>query len=374
MTIQIKEVTTKKDLKNFIYLPEKIHKDHKNWVPPVYSDDYFFFNPKKNELFSVCDHILLLAIKNDEVVGRCMGLIHHPYNKKHNEKSGRFSFIETYDDQEVFHALIEYVSKWSKDKGMEQLVGPLAFSDHDPQGFLYEGYDEVNAIASYCNFKYMTDLCVNEGLTKKIDLVEYKILVPDEMPPIYEKICDRFQQNHQNIRIAEYSNKIQFRPIIKPVLSLINETFTEIYGFSPFSDKEMQDFANRYIFLIDPHFVKVALNEKNEVVGSIIAMPDYSKGFQKCKGRLFPFGFIKLLASGRKTDLLILLLGAIDKRYQGRGIDAYMGIKMLESAKKYGMKVIDSHLELETNVKVRAEMERMGGVVYKRYRIYQKDL
>ncbi|HNW49737.1 MAG TPA: hypothetical protein PKH79_01560 [Prolixibacteraceae bacterium] len=373
MEIQIKEVQTKKEFKEFIYLPEKIHKDHKNWVPPLYSDDKTFFNPKLNKSFEFCDHLLLIAIKNGEVVGRCMGLIHHKYNAEHNERCGRFSFLETYDDQEVFHALIDYVAKWSKKMGMNQLVGPLAFSDHDPQGFLIEGYDEINVVASNCNFRYMTDLCDKDGLTKKVDLVEYKIEIPDKFPPIYDKIGERFNKNHQNIRIKEYTSKLQFRPIIKPVLTLINNTFTDVYGFTPFSDKEMKDYANRYIFLLSPHFIKVALNENNEVIGAIIGIPDYSVGFKNCKGRLFPFGFIKLL-TGHKTKMLVLLLGAVDPRYQGRGIDVYMGIKMLESAKKHGIKVIDSHLELETNTKVRAEMERMGGVVYKKYRLYQKDL
>jgi hypothetical protein len=374
MEIQIKEVQTKQDLHDFIYLPEKIHKDHKNWMHPIYMDDQTFFNPKTNKSFSYCDHKLLLAVKNNEVVGRCMGLIHHKYNADHNEKCGRFSFIETYNDQEVFRALTDYVGKWSKEKGMDKLVGPLGFSDKDPQGFLYEGYDEVNVIASNCNFPYMTEFCEKEGFTKKADLVEYKIEIPDKFPPIYEKIAERFKQNHQNIRIAEYKRKTQFRPIIKPVLTLINETFTEIYGFTPFSEKDMSDYANRYIFLLDPHFIKVALNEKNEVIGNIIAMPDISDGVKKCRGRLLPFGFIDVLRASRKTKRLVLLLGSIDPRYQGRGIEVIMGIKMLESAKKYGKTVLDSHLELETNTKVRAEMERMGGVVYKKYRIYQKDL
>jgi hypothetical protein len=374
MGIQLKEVKTKRDLKDFVYLPEKIHKDHKNWVPPVYSDDLFFFNPRKNESFNQCDHLLLLAIKDDIIVGRCMGLIHHEYNREHNEKCGRFSFLETFNDPEVFNLLIDYIAQWSKTKGMEQLIGPLAFSDHDPQGFLYEGYDEVNVIASNCNYAYMTEFCEKKGFGKKVDLVQYKIEIPDKFPPVYEKIGERFKQNQKNIRIKEYTSKLQFRPIIKPVLTLINKTFTDVYGFTPFSEKEMNDYANRYIFLLSPHFIKVAFNENNEVVGSVIGLPDYSKGFQRCKGRLFPFGFIKLLAAGRKTDLLVLLLGAVDPQYQGRGIDVFMGIKMMESAKKVGMKYIDSHLELETNTKVRAEMERMGGVVYKRYRIYQKEL
>jgi hypothetical protein len=266
------------------------------------------------------------------------------------------------------------VAKWSKEKGMTKIVGPLGFSDKDPQGFLFEGYDEVNVIASNCNFPYMTEFCEKEGFTKKADLVEYKIEIPDKFPPIYDKIAERLSRNHQNIRIAEYKRKTQFRPIIRPVLTLINKTFTEIYGFTPFSEKDMDDFANRYIFLLDPHFIKVAFNEKNEVIGNIIAMPDISDGVKKCRGRLLPFGFLDVLKASRKTNRLVLLLGSIDPRYQGRGIDVIMGIKMLESAKKYGKIMIDSHLELENNTRVRSEMERMGGVVYKRYRIYQKDI
>lgn len=374
MQIQIKVVKSKKDLKDFIFLPAKIHKGHKNWVPPIYSDDFGFFNPKKNKLFDYCDYILLLALKDNILVGRCLGLIHHKYNTDHNENCCRFSFLETWNDQETFHALIEYVSNWSREKGMTKIVGPLAFSDKDPQGFLFEGYNEVNVIATNCNFPYINQLCENEGFSKKVDLVEYKIEVPDVFPPIYQKISERFQNNHQNIRIEEYSRRLQFRPMIKPVLTLINKTFTHIYGFTPFTEKEMKDYANRYILLLNPHFIKVALNEKNEVIGNIIAMPNISEGIQKCKGHLFPFGIFQILRSGQKSKQLNLLLGAVDPAYQGRGIEIYMGIKMLESAKKYGKTILDSHLELETNTKIRAEMEHMGGVVYKRYRIYQKDL
>jgi len=220
----------------------------------------------------------------------------------------------------------------------------------------------------------MNEFCEKEGFTKKVDLVDYKIEIPEKFPPVYEKIADRFSKNHQNIKIVEFNSKIRFRPYIRPVLSLINKTFTDIYGFTPFSEKDMDDFANRFIFLLDPHFLKVAINENNEVIGNIIAMPDISEGMNKCRGRLLPFGFLDVLKSSRNTKRLVLLLGSVDPRYQGRGIEIMMGIKMLESAKKYGKIVIDSHLELETNTKVRAEMEHMGGVVYKRFRIYQKEI
>jgi hypothetical protein len=374
MEIQIKEVKTKNDLHHFIHLPAKIHKGHKNWVPPLYMDEWEYFNTKKNVSFSYCDQVLLLAIKNGIVVGRCMGLIHHKYNTQHNELNGRFSYIETWNDKEVFHALIDYVAKWAKEKGMTKLVGPLAFSDKDPQGFLIEGFDETIVIASYCNYPYIIDLLEKEGFEKKVDLVVYKVPIPDELPPLYKLVSQRFHQNNSNLRVMAFTSRRKVKPFIRPTLQLINETFTNIYGFTPFSEKEMDDFANRYLFLINPNFIKIMLNENNEVVGTIIGMSDISKGIQKSKGYLLPFGFIPILTAGRKSKQLNLLLGAVDPRYQGRGMEILLGINMIESAKKTGKTFVDSHLELEYNTKVRAEMSRMGGVVYKKYRIYQKDL
>lgn len=374
MTVEIKEVSSKKELRSFIHLPAKIHKDHSNWVPPIYMDDREFFNPKKNRAFDHCDTVLAIALKNKEVVGRIMGIISHHYNGLHNEKHARFAFVETWNDVEVFTALIQFVSDWAKQKGMEMLVGPLAFSDKDPQGFLIDGFDEPVCIASNCNFPFMVDLTEKNGFQKKVDLVVYKIAVPDEMPEFYKKIEQRFIRNNGHLKVIEFTSRSKIKPFIKPVFTLINRTFTEIYGFIPFTEKEMEDFANRYLFLIDPRFVKVIVNENNEVVSFIIGMSDISQGIQKAKGYLIPTGFIHIFRSGKKSKQLNLLLGAIDPDYRGRGLDVMMGIRMLDSAKAAGKTTIDTHLELEYNTLVRAEMERMGGKVYKRFRIFQKAI
>jgi hypothetical protein len=374
MEVVIKPVESKRNLKTFIHLPSKIHKSHKNWVPPIYMDEWEFFNPKKNRAFNHCDTVLVLAWKNGKAVGRVMGIISHKYNQQHNENHGRFAFIETWDDQEVYHKLIDFVALWSKEKGMEKLVGPLAFSDKDPQGFLTEGFGEPVSLAANCSFSYMVKLSEKEGFYKKEDLVVYKIEIPDEIPEFYNKIAERFNRNNKKLNVLEFSSRKKIKPLIRPVFSLLNKTFTDIYGFTPFTEKEMDDFANRYLFLVNPKFVKIVLNENNEVVAFVIAMSDLSRGIQKSKGYLIPFGIFSVLLAGKKSNQLNLMLGAVDPKYQGRGLDVAMGIKILESAKKEGKTIIDSHLELEYNTKVRAEMEKMGGKVYKRYRIYQKDL
>lgn len=373
-TIEIREVKTRKDLHKFIHLPAEIHRNHANWVPPIYMDDWEFFNPKKNKSFSSCDTILLLAWREKKVIGRIMGIIHRKYNEKHQENKARFAFFETWNDQEVANALIQAIENWAREKGTDRLIGPLAFSDKDPQGFLIEGFDEPAVIASNCNFPYQTELVANMGYSKEVDLVVYQIRIPNEIPEFYLKIYERAVNQNKGLQVLEFTSRQKVKPYIHPVLNLLNRTFTEIFGFVPFTEDEMDDFANRYLFLINPRFIKIVVNEQNEVVAFIIGMSHIGEGIQKSKGYLFPFGIFRIFAAARKSKQLNLLLGAIDPVFRGKGLDVLMGVKMLESAWKQGKTVIDSHLELETNTKVRAEMEKMGGRVYKRFRIFGKDL
>ncbi len=374
MDIKIYPISTKKDLYNFIHLPAKIHKNHSNWVPPIYMDEWVFFNPKKNRLFKHSDTILLLASQNNEVVGRVMGIINHIYNQSKNVNHARFCFLETYDNIEVTKALLKEVEKWAKSKGTDKIVGPLGFSDKDPQGLLIEGFNEPNVIASNCNFPYLPEHVENAGYGKEIDLVVYKLNVPDSIPEFYNKILERTFRNNKDLSVISFSKRKQIKPYIKPVLSLVNETFKDIYGFAPLDDQEMREFATRYLPILDPRFIKVVVNGNKDVIAFIIAMPDISDGIRRCKGHLFPFGIFQIFKAQKRTKQLNLLLGAIQEHYRNKGIDTLMGVKILEEARKAGLKYIDSHLELEDNIKVRAEMEKMGGVVYKKYRIFQKVL
>ncbi|MDP4272958.1 MAG: hypothetical protein Q8907_01640 [Bacteroidota bacterium] len=373
MAIEIKEVKGKKELKQFIYLPARIHKDHKNWVPPIYMDEWNFFNVKKNKFYNYCDSIFLLAYKDGEVVGRIMGLINRRYNEIHHENDGRFCFMETYEDPEVFHALIEYVEKWAREKGMDNIVGPLAFSDKDPEGFMVEGFDEPLCISTSCNFKYMPELLEKEGYGKKEDCVVYKIIVPEEIPDFYKAIYKRVMQKN-GIQILNFEKRKDIRPYIKPILYLLNDTFKNIYAFVPFEEEEMDDFAKIYLPLLDPHFVKAIADNDGNLLAFIVGMPDLSKAIIAAKGKLLPFGIFKILRGRKTSKMLTLLLGGITEECRGKGIDSVLAIEMLKDAQKKGMKFIDSQLELESNTKIRMEMEKAGGRIYKRYRIFIKKL
>lgn len=374
MKIIVKPVCSRQDLKNFIHLPAKIHKDHSNWIPPLYLDEWGFFSSKKNKSFEYSDVIMLLAYREGELVGRIMGIINRKYNEQHHEKHARFNYLETWDDREVIEVLLRHVEDWARTMGMEKLVGPLAFSDKDPQGYLISGFNETISLATHCNFEYLVTHLESLGFTKDIDLVVYKIRVPEQTPALYLKVAERSRRNNPGIKLLEFTRRKDLKPWVRPIFTLINETFTNIYGFMPFTLEEMDNFAKRYLILLDPRYVKAVLNERDEAVAFVIGMPDLSKGIKKARGYLFPFGIIKIILSGKRTRQLNLMLGAVHPEYQNRGLDTILGSAMLESARKGGLQHIDSHLEMETNAKVRAEMEYMGGKVYKTYRVFGKVL
>jgi GNAT superfamily N-acetyltransferase len=374
MAIDVREVKTRRDLKTFIYLPEKIHRDHHNWVPPIYMDEWKYFDPKKNKAFGYCQTILLLAFREDRPVGRIMGIINTRFNEYRNEKLGRFGFLETWEDQEVVHALLERVEEWARGLGMTRIVGPYGFSDQDPEGFLIEGFEHRATIATYFNYEWLPRLVENEGYSKDIDYMVYKLDVPKEFPVFYQKIFERTARKGV-FRVVEFRKKKELKPWIRPILSLMNECYTgsDIYGFAPLEEKEMDDLAKRYMPVLNPRFIKVVA-KGDEPVAFVIGIPDMTAGIQKARGHIFPFGFIHILRAAKKTKQLDLLLGAVKENYRGQGLDVFMGTRMMQSAQKAGMEIMDSHHEMETNVKVRAEMERMGGKVYKRFRVYQKAL
>jgi hypothetical protein len=370
--IIVKEVLTRKELREFIFLPSKIHADQPGWLPPIYVDERLLFNKKKNRSYQYADTVFYIAYKNKKPVGRIMGLVNNRYNSIKDEKHGRFCFLECYNDKEIMHALMKKVEEWVVDKGMTKIVGPLGFSDKDPQGFQIEGFDYPHLFTAATNSPYLPAMMEPEGYTKEVDLVNYNIPMPDQLPPLYHKAYERFSRNGE-FEIIEFRSKKEIKPFIIPVLELMNQTFSDIYGFVPLNDSEKEEFANRYLPIIDPEFIKL-VRTGNELIAFIIALPDMTSGIIAAKGRLFPFGIFRILSEMKKSKKMMLMLGGIRKDFRGQGLDVLMAFKMLDSARKRNITLIDSHLILENNSRMRAECERLDGKIVKRFRIYQKNL
>jgi hypothetical protein len=303
-----------------------------------------------------------------------MGIINRRFNAHRKEDIARFAYLETREDGEVFRALVRTVEDWARAKGATRIIGPYGFSDQDPEGWLIEGFENRATIATYYNFEWMPGAIEKMGYGKDIDYYVYKIPVPKELPEFYVKIHDRIQRKG-SYTLVEFSKRKALKPWIVPIFTLMNETYSNsnIYGYAPLDEKEMNDLAKRYLPIVDPRFVKI-VKKGDEVVSFIIAMPDVTAGIQKARGRLLPFGFIPILRAARKTKQLDLLLGAVKEGYRGLGLDVMMGVSELRSASAAGMEFLDTHHEMESNVKVRGEMMKMGGILYKKFRVWTKPL
>lgn len=373
MSIELTVVDTKSLLRQYIFLPQEIYKGNARWVPPMYMDEWAFHDPKQNKALDYCDTIKIIAFSNAKPVGRIMGIIHHPYNAQHQEKTVRFFNLDCIDDQEVAHQLIGFIERWGKEKGMHKIIGPFGFSDKDPQGLQIEGLEFLPVLATPTNPEYLRTLVENEGYQKEVDCVSYNMPLNTSLPPAYAKVFQRVNKN-QSLKVVEFTSKRQLKPYILPVLRLVNEAYAPIFGFVPMSEEEMKKFAAQYLPVLDPTFVKAVVNPEGTLIAFVVAMPDMSKGIQKAKGKLFPIGFIHILRDMRNATQLNLMLGAIKPGFRGLGITVLLGKALMESAIKRGFKLMDSHLILENNHLMRRECERVDGKVYKRFRVYSKML
>lgn len=373
MTIEVRPLAGRADLRRFIGLPAQVHRDHRNWIPPVYMDDRRYFNPKKNHSFRDSDTVLALAWRDRAPVGRIMGIIPHRHNKQAGERNVRFGYLEACADRELVHALLRFIEDWGRERGMDRIVGPLGFSDQDPEGFMVEGFDEEPVLASYQNLPWMIEYMESAGYTKEIDYVHYLVPVTPEPPELYAKVSRRLLRQ-QEYSLLEFSSTKQIKPWIYKIFELMNATYRTIYAYTPLERDDMNALARQYLPVLDPRFVKAVTNRKGELVAFIIGMPNMNEGLRRSRGHILPFGILHIKAAMKRTRQLDLYLGAIREDCRGKGLNVLMGNAMLNSARAAGFERIDSHHEMETNLKVRAEMERAGGRVFKRFRVFQKPL
>ena len=342
-------------------------------MPPIYAEEWKFHDPKHNPALAYSDVVRLIACQDGEPVGRIMGIVNRKYNEQRQEKTARFFNLDCVEDHAVSHALLGFIERWAAEKGMNRLIGPFGFSDKDPQGLQIEGFAHLAVIAAPCNPPYLQSLVEKDGYAKEVDCVSYKLPIPLQLPPLYEKIHRRVTRNHK-LELAEFTRKSEIKPYIVPALRLVNETYAPLFGFVPMSEPEMRHLASQYMPVLDPAFMKLVRTAEGEMIGFLVALPDMSPGIQKAKGKLFPFGFLHMLAAARKTKQLDVVLGAIKKEFRGIGVDVMLGKALIQTAIDRGFEFMDSHLVLETNTRMQAEYANLGGEIYKRYRVFGKNL
>lgn len=371
-SLEIREVNSKRLNKQFIKVPWQVHRKNDNWLPPLLGDQKKFFNPKTNHLFSHGPTIMYLAYDGKKPVGRIMGIISNTYNELHNEKTARFGFLESYNNLAITQSLIEAVEKWAKGFDMNRIIGPYGFSDKDPQGLMIEGFEQLPIVDSPTNPPYLVELVEQCGYEKAFDCHGFINNIKDSVPEHYRKVADRIYENN-NLAIVEPLKRKDLKPLILPVLELVNRTYAHLFGFIRMDEEEMKELANRYLPVIDPRFLKVVFIN-NQMAGFILGLPNFTPGFQKANGRLFPLGFYHILKSMKTTKQVDLMLGAVEPEYRGRGIEVALAIKLFDSCQKAGITTVEAHLVLESNTAMQSEMRRAGYKAHKKFRVYTKQL
>ncbi len=371
--IEVRVADTGDMLELYLTLPSIIHANNPHFVPSLYRDEKEFHNPLKNKNLKCSEYIRLIAFRDNQPVGRIMGIISHDWNEGHHEKCARFYQLDSLSEFEIVSTLVGYIETWAESYGMERIIGSFGFSDKDPQGIQIEGFEYPPVIASVSSSPLLGNLIESCGFTKFKDCVSYRVEIPDHIPEEYEKIIQRITDNHR-LKLIEFNSRKQLRRYFTPLMELMNEGYKNIYGFIPLTQEDIEILASRYIALLDPKLVKIIIDNNSKPVAFVIAMANISEGLKKSSGYIFPFGFIHILKALWCSKQIDLLLGTVSEHYRGRGLNVMLGVALMKSARNKGMKIMDSHLIMEDNRLMRAEMEKIGGKLCKRYRIYQKAI
>jgi len=375
MSIEIRTVDTKKDLKTFVKVPFAIYKGNDCWVPQLNREEMEIFNRKKNPAYDSADSRLFLAYKDGKAVGRIAAILSYAANEKYNAKNLRFGWFDAIDDYEVARALFDAAEAWGRELGMETLTGPHGFTDLDPEGMLVEGFDQLATIAVYYNHAYYVEMVEKYGFEKEIDYVEFKALPPYEegIPPKLLRLGDRIKER-SGIQILKFKNKRHVMKHAGAIFYLLDEAYEELYGAVPLTEKQINYYVKKYISFADKDLLKLALDENGDAIGFLVAMPSLSRAFQKAKGRLFPFGWYHILRGLKNYDILDFYLAGIKKKYRGLGVDLLMVLEVVKAAMTKGIKFSESNPELETNKKIQAQWKYFNPTLHKRRRIYKKKI
>ena len=379
-SIQIKRVETKKDLKRFIEFHYDLYKGNPYDVPNLYSDEVNTLSKNKNAAFDFCEAEYYLALKEGKIVGRVAAIINHKANEKWKKKDVRFGWIDFIDDIEVSRALFKAVEEYGRKKGMNDIVGPLGFTDMDPEGMLTWGFDKLGTMATIYNYEYYPQHMEKlGGWEKDNDYVEYYLVVPEKSPEKYTKIAEMVEKRY-NLHVRKLTKKDIFQGGYgKKLFDLINLTYSDLYGFSELTDRQIDQYVKMYFPFADLNLVTVIEdgNKDNQLAGLGITIPSLSHALQKCRrGRLFPFGWWHLLRAIKfhKTDGVDLLLMGFLPEYRSKGANALLFADLIPRYVNYRFKWGETQVEMESNEGVQSQWGPLDPINHKKRRCYRRSL
>ena len=375
--LTIKKVTTKREMNDFVEFPETIYKDCPYYVPDLEMDVRNMFNPKKNAGLECSEIQAFVAYdSNMHPVGRIAGIINHRANEKWKTQNVRFGFFDFVDDLEVSSALLEAVIQWGKERNTTSIQGPMGITDFDKEGMLVEDFDRLGSMNTYYNYAYYPQHMEALGYEKEVDWVQVRIQIPSEIPTKYARVA-RLSKEMFDLKVKKITGKdITRRGYGHKIFQLLNTAYSPIFGFTEFTDRQIDDFIKMYLGLVDKRLVTVVENEKDEVIGVAVSMCSLSHALRKSGGKLFPFGWYYLLKAlkWKPEPMADLLLIAVRPDYQMLGVNALFFDDLIPIYNQYGIEWAETGPQLEDNVRELTQWKPLNPTFIKRRRCYKKEL
>lgn len=376
MSIYVHPIATDRDqLSQYVQFPIDLYRDNACYVPPLVIDQIATLSPEGNPAFDFCEAQSFMAFDNGEPVGTITAIINRAANEKTGQKQMRFGFMDFIDSDEVVDSLFEAVAQWGRERGMEEMVGPVGFTDMDPEGMLIEGFDEMGTMATIYNYPYYVRHMERLGFEKDADWIEYRITIPDGIPEKHQRIGEIVSRKY-GLKVLKYTSRKKIRREYgRAIFELVNEAYADLYGFVPLTDRQIEHYINVYIDVLRLEDVSLVVDSKGTLVALGISMPSLSQALRKSHGRLFPFGWYHLLKAIKgHTDVVDLLLVAVKPEYQSKGVNALIFNDLIPRYIANGYKFAESNVELEGNESVQKQWEYFERRQHRRRRAWKKSL
>jgi len=372
MSVEIIQVNSPSEIKAFAKFPFELYKGNAYWVPPIIKDEMTSLNPKENPAMEYCDSIFWLAKKDGKIVGRIGAIINHKYNEKVGEKLGRFSRLEFINDAEVFTVLMDTAIDWLKKKGMKKAHGPLGFSNLDTQGMLIEGFDHIASVASVYHLPYYKSYMEKYGFEKENDWVEFRLTLGEKAREKGNRGSKLIARRY-GFEVLRFQKTDELRPYVKDLFKILNEAFAVLPYVSPFNDKMIALYTEKYFKVINPKYVRMVKKDE-EIIGFVVAVPSLSEAMQKAKGKLFPFGFVHILNAMKKPKVLDFFLTGVKPEFDNSGVAVILFAEIQEEMMSAGIDQMETTGIFEDNHNVISNWKNYEHIQHKRRRCFIKNI
>jgi len=371
--IEIREVRTRGDLRRFVAFPERLYARHPRYVPKLAGEELAALSAARNPAFEYCEARCWMAFRDGEPVGRIAGIINQRYIETWGLRRARFGWFDFVDDPAVPAALLGEVESWARARGLDAVHGPLGFCDLDREGLLVEGFDEMDLLITNYNHPYYPAHLESLGYRKDVDWIEFEVPLPPVLPAGIGRVS-RVVLGRTGLRLLETRNRRDLLPHVPGIFALVNEAYQHLYGVVTISDRQIASYTKSFFGFINHEYVTIVLDASGRVAAFGIGMPSLSRALQKCRGRLFPFGFLHLVRALRRSDRLDLLLIAVRPELQNKGVPAVIINAMWKACLKNGIRHAETGPQLETNEKINAMWIPFRPRQHRRRRCYLKPL